>query len=183
MSGHEELVGRVRQALAGVTNPRTGDDLVSGGHIRDLAMDDEGRITFKFVLAPEDAGTLVREARAAAESVDGVARVKIDVTLPVAKEAPQGVQGGRQPLQPGSVPAPTPDPGLARGLGHVIAVSSGKGGVGKSTVAANLAARASVCSMPMSTARTFRSCSARPGSRGSPGSGGASGSSRWRLTA
>jgi len=141
MSAHEELVGRVRQALAGVSNPRTGDDLVSGGHIRDIAADDDGRITFKFVLAPEDPGTLVREARAAAEAVDGVERVKIDVTLPVAKEAPQGAHAGRRPLQPGSVPAPTPDAGLALGLGHVIAVSSGKGGVGKSTVAANLAAR------------------------------------------
>jgi ATP-binding protein involved in chromosome partitioning len=37
------------------------------------------------------------------------------------------------------VPAPTPDANLVRNIRHTIAVSSGKGGVGKSTVAANLA--------------------------------------------
>jgi ATP-binding protein involved in chromosome partitioning len=93
------------------------------------------------VLAPEDAGTLVREARAAAEAVEGVERVKIDVKLPDAKEAPQGGHGHGRTLHPGSVPAPTPEPELARRLGHIVAESSGQGGVGKSTVAANLAAR------------------------------------------
>jgi ATP-binding protein involved in chromosome partitioning len=142
VSGQNELLERVHQALAGVKNPRTGDDLVSGGHIRELALTEDGRVTFKFVLAPEDSGTLVREARAAAEAVSGVDKVKIDVTLPVAKDAQQGPQGGgRRTLKPGSVPAPTPEAELSKGLGHIIAVSSGKGGVGKSTVAANLAAR------------------------------------------
>jgi ATP-binding protein involved in chromosome partitioning len=141
VSEREQILEGVRQALASVRNPRTGDDLVSGGHVRELNIADDGRVTFQFVLAPEDAGTLVREARAAAEAVEGVDRVKIDVKLPVAKEAPQGGHGHGRTLQPGSVPAPTPEPELARGLGHIVAVSSGKGGVGKSSVADNLAAR------------------------------------------
>ncbi len=131
-----DLIERVRSALKAVVNPRTGSDIVAGEQVRDLEADAEGLVRFKFALYPEDPGTLVRETRAAAEAVDGVSRVKIDVQLPSAP--PTG--GGRQPPRPGTVPAPTPDPQMAANVGHVIAVSSGKGGVGKSTVAVNLAA-------------------------------------------
>jgi ATP-binding protein involved in chromosome partitioning len=71
--------------------------------------------------------------------------VKIDVKLPQEVQAkPQQQPGGGHRhgggLKPGSVPAPTPDNNLLPNVAHTIAVSSGKGGVGKSTVAANLAA-------------------------------------------
>jgi ATP-binding protein involved in chromosome partitioning len=135
MADREDLVARVRAALQEVKTPG-GADIVGSGHVQGLEAADDGVVRFQFLLKQEDPGTLVREARAAAESVSGVARVKIDVRLPTA--APQ--QGGGRPLQPGSVPAPTPDDALVRGIGHVVAISSGKGGVGKSTVAANLAA-------------------------------------------
>jgi ATP-binding protein involved in chromosome partitioning len=131
----EQIAARVRAALQGVKTA-AGADVIAGGHVQNLEVADEGVVRFQFLLKPEDPGSLVREARAAAESVDGVAKVKIDVRLP---NAPQQ-QGHGRPLQPGSVPAPTPDEALVAGIGHVVAISSGKGGVGKSTVAANLAA-------------------------------------------
>lgn len=132
-----ELVGRVTAALRNVRNA-AGEDVVSAGAIQNIEADAEGLVRFQFILRPEDPGTLVREARAAAEAVDGAKKVKIDVRLPNAPQ-PQEPRRGRH-VQPGSVPAPTPDPGLTARIGHVVAVSSGKGGVGKSTVAANLAA-------------------------------------------
>ena len=132
-----ELIERVRAALAGVKNPRTSKDVVAGEQVQSLEVDVDGKVHMAFLLKPEDPGTLVREARSAAEAVEGVTKVKIDVRLPTTQPAAQ--QRGRG-LQPGTVPAPKPEPDLVRNIGHVIAVSSGKGGVGKSTVAANLAA-------------------------------------------
>jgi ATP-binding protein involved in chromosome partitioning len=68
----------------------------------------------------------------------------VDVQLPKLggaagpKAAPAAGHG--HGLKPGSVPAPTPRPGLLPDVRRVFAVSSGKGGVGKSMVATNLAA-------------------------------------------
>lgn len=136
----DTIAGRVVEALRGVINPRTGQDIVADGLVPGIDVSDEGRVTYQFLLGPQDPGTLVREARAVTEAVPGVTKVRIDVRLPTAP-SPQADHGHGRRLQPGSVPAPTPDPALARNLGRIIAVSSGKGGVGKSTVAANLAAR------------------------------------------
>src|SRR5690606_35730681 len=137
----EQLLRRVAAALTQVRDPR-GEDVVSTGRVRDLQATDEGMVRFRFALQPEDPGTLVRSARAAAEAVDGVQKVKIDVALPAAASgAPRRPGGGHRPgLKPGTVPAPKPTSRLRANFGKVVAVSSGKGGVGKSTVAVNLAA-------------------------------------------
>jgi len=136
----EELLQRVRSALAEVRHPATQVDIVASGHVRELGVGDDGVVRFQFALRPDDPGSLVREARTAAEAVEGVARVKIDVVLPQEVQAAPAQPRSGRPMKPGTVPAPTPDPALARGIAHVVAVSSGKGGGGKSTVAANLAA-------------------------------------------
>lgn len=133
MDSRDQVASQVQAALQQV-QVAGGTDIVASGHVQNIEVGDEGLVKFQFNLRPEDPGTLVREARAAAEAVEGVTKVKIDVRLP---NAPQQ-QKSR--MQPGSVPAPTPDEALVKNIDHVIAVSSGKGGVGKSTVAANLAA-------------------------------------------
>ncbi len=144
------IVRRVEEALARVRNPNTGRDVVAGGQIGELTVDSGGNATFRFALHKGDPGVLVRQARAAAQGVEGVQRVKVDVQLPQSAQAGKsGATGAANPgraarggLQPGSVPAPTPNPGVLAGVKRVIAVSSGKGGVGKSMVATNLAALA-----------------------------------------
>ncbi|HEU4829164.1 MAG TPA: Mrp/NBP35 family ATP-binding protein [Gemmatimonadales bacterium] len=131
------IEGRVFEALSRIRNERIGNDLVSAGMVRDLTADDSGRVSFTFLLGNDDPGTLVRVARKAVEGIEGVTEVKINVTNPSgparATHAPPGAQPAGQP----PVAAPTPE--AIPGLGHVVAISSGKGGVGKSTVAANLA--------------------------------------------
>jgi ATP-binding protein involved in chromosome partitioning len=135
----ESLESRVTAALAGIQNPRLENDLLSAGMIRDLTVSDEGRVTFTFLLAPDDPATLVRSARAAVAAVEGVRKeeIKINVTNPAGPAKPTHgppTGAGAAPTMP-----PAPQPLEQPNLGKIIAVSSGKGGVGKSTVAANLA--------------------------------------------
>lgn len=137
-----DLAGRVRAALEQVMSPSTGGNVLEAGQVEELRIDG-GVVSFGFSLAANDPGSLVREARSAVEAVEGVEKVRIDVRLPqnVQAQAQTQESGQAPPRQkaPGSVPAPTPKTGVLPGVDHFIAVSSGKGGVGKSTVAANLA--------------------------------------------
>ncbi len=134
----ESLEARVVEALSAIRNPRLDNDLLSAGMIRDLAVTDAGGVSFTFLLAPEDPATLVRQARAAVQAIDGVRRdeIKITVTNP-AGPARTTHQPPSAPPVPSAAAAPTP--AEQPNLGRVIAISSGKGGVGKSTVTANLA--------------------------------------------
>ena len=131
----DSLEARVTAALAGIQNPRLENDLLSAGMIRDLVATEDGRVTFTFLLAPEDPATLVRQARSAVSAVEGVRKdeIKINVKNPAGPARP--THG-----PPAGAGAPTASPPQEQpNLGTIIAVSSGKGGVGKSTVAANLA--------------------------------------------
>jgi len=131
-----DLKSRVAQALGGITNPRHGRDLVAAGMVRDLAVDEQGSVSFTFVLTRDDPGALARQARKAVEGVSGVTGVKVNlVDSAGAGEGPPARPAARPPAPPAP---PTPDE--LPHLGKVLAISSGKGGVGKSTVSANLAA-------------------------------------------
>jgi ATP-binding protein involved in chromosome partitioning len=133
----ESLEARVAAALARIQNPRLENDLLSAGMIRDLAVTEAGKVSFTFLLAPEDPATLVRSARAAIAAVEGVKKdeIKINVTNP---GGPAKATHGPPTSAAAGVP-PAQQPMEQPNLGKIIAVSSGKGGVGKSTVAANLA--------------------------------------------
>ncbi|HLZ44328.1 MAG TPA: Mrp/NBP35 family ATP-binding protein [Gemmatimonadales bacterium] len=127
-----DLKAVVEQALRGVTNPRHGRDIVTSGMVRDIEVDAAGAVTFTFALSRDDPGSLARQARKAVEGVAGVSGVKMNVV-----DAADGP--ARRSAAPSAPPAP-PTPEELPALGKVLAISSGKGGVGKSTVSANLAA-------------------------------------------
>ncbi len=150
---------RITGALAAVRNPRTGADVMAAEQVRDIATSVDGKVRLTLLLAPEDDATLVRDVRQAIERLEGVADVRVDVRDPAqseptpARRAPNpamsqpmapaaGGMGRALPVMeaaPQKAPPKVPEPVAYPHLGRVIAVSSGKGGVGKSTVAVNLA--------------------------------------------
>ena len=147
----QTLQERIAAALGAVVNPRTGADVISSEMVRDVATTTTGRVRLTMLLAPNDPATLVRDVREAIERVDGVTDVRVDVKDPSeangggsASVAPPPTGQARSlPVMnaaPAAAPRPSaPTPVSYPHLGRIIAVSSGKGGVGKSTVATNLA--------------------------------------------
>ncbi len=127
------LESQVAAALSHLRHPRTGGDVLSSGAVQDLEIEEGGRVSLKFLLSREDPASLVREVRRALQAIPGVSEVKMEVVEPPGRAAPAGTV-------PAAAPPHAPDAAATGQLRHVLAVSSGKGGVGKSTVAANLAA-------------------------------------------
>src|ERR671928_160616 len=100
---------KIEQVLASIRPALRSD----GGDVELIDFDEEDKVHIQFLLKQEDPGTLVREVRAAAEAVEGVARVKIDVKLPT---APQQQKARRGVAAKGTVPAPTPNDALKRSI-------------------------------------------------------------------
>jgi len=133
------LQAQVGAALTSIRNPRLDNDLLSAGMIRDLTVTDDGAVSFTFLLSREDPATLVREARAAVKQVAGVRPDAVKITVVDPAGTAPSTHGPPGAPQSAGLGVPAPVPPAAPRLGRVIAVSSGKGGVGKSTIAANLA--------------------------------------------
>jgi ATP-binding protein involved in chromosome partitioning len=115
--------------LRGVKYPGYSRDIVSFGMVKDVQIDGT-RVSVRIVITTADAKVpkqIEETATAALESIPGVSEavVRLDVSAPVTKA--MQAEGGALPQT------------KIEGVKHIIAVASGKGGVGKSTVAANLA--------------------------------------------
>ena len=132
----DTLQARVERALSQLQNPRRGGDVLTAGMVKDLAVDDRGAVSFTFLLSRDDPSSLAREVRKAVQGVPGVTAVRVNVT-DASAAANATAHGAPRTTSPGVPPPPTPV--VLPHLGRVLAISSGKGGVGKSTVSANVA--------------------------------------------
>jgi ATP-binding protein involved in chromosome partitioning len=141
----QNLQERIAMALSTVVNPRTGQNVMAAEQVRDIGTTLEGKVRLTVLLAADDDPTIVRDVRQALERVSGVSDVAIDIKDPAQRPKPRADGAGPRVLpvmddRPAAASrASVPPPVAYPNLGRIIAVSSGKGGVGKSTVAVNLA--------------------------------------------
>ena len=139
----DTLQARIAKALSQIKNPRTGEDVYASQKVRDIAATTSGKVKVSLVFEHGDDPTLARTIRQTLEKVEGVTEASVDVIDAKPSTRPPADPPTRQPLPVMTPPAPArssaPTPVPFPELGKIIAVSSGKGGVGKSTIAVNLA--------------------------------------------
>lgn len=124
----------VTSALKQIDDPVAGGDIMSSGVVRALNVAEDGTVRFVMEIPPSQAKAyedVKAKAEEALKGLDGIGKVSIVMTGHMEKAPPPDLKPQR-PAQPGG---PEKIPGVDR----IVAIASGKGGVGKSTVAANLA--------------------------------------------
>lgn len=132
----EETIARIRTALEGVQDPEIHRPITELGMVGDITVDEAGNAEILVLVTIEGCpmrSRIEQDVAEAAATVPGLASVRVDseaMSEQQRRELTDRLRQGRRAIpfnRPGS-------------LTRVLAICSGKGGVGKSTLTANLAA-------------------------------------------
>jgi len=123
---------QILEALGRVVDPEKGADIVSLGMVSGVVVRD-GNVAFAIEVEAERGPRLEPLRKTAEKAVEALPDVLSVTAVLTAQTAPRG-RAGPQPAAGGRTQR-----GAVPGVQAIVAVASGKGGVGKSTVAANLA--------------------------------------------
>ena len=126
---------RIMEALRGVMDPELGSDVVDLGMVREVVLD-EGVVTIGLALTIAECpmrGQIENDTVRRIEAIPGVRRVVVETRAMTRKQRSELMEVARRRARENA--APTRVPPTTR----TIAVGSGKGGVGKSSVSVNLA--------------------------------------------
>jgi ATP-binding protein involved in chromosome partitioning len=126
----QDLQTQVWDALKTIRYPGMSRDIVSFGFVENVSVDG-GEVVVRLHMSthkPDSAEQVREQAERSLVALPGVTSAQVDLHLETPASREQSAQQ-----------AVSADPGLVPEVRHVVAVASGKGGVGKSTVAANLA--------------------------------------------
>ena len=132
MPTHDDVLA----VLRGVIDPELGSDVVDLGMVRSVAVDPAGAVTVTIALTTAGCplrAQIQRDIRTRVGSMPGVTEVRLDWTEMTAEEKAAAMDKARWNARehaPDTMIPPT---------AKVVAVASGKGGVGKSSVTVNLA--------------------------------------------
>jgi ATP-binding protein involved in chromosome partitioning len=127
----EPTEARILEALRAVKDPDRGQDIVALGMISGLVVKD-GHVGFSIEVDPKRGARLEPMRKAAEKAVEALPDV-LSVTAVLTAHSAGRAQGH------GHAPAGPAPKTLVPGVRSIVAVASGKGGVGKSTTAVNLA--------------------------------------------
>ena len=134
MTDVTDLRAAVQAALKAIKDPVADSDIMASGVVRALNVEEDGNVRFVMEIPSTQSEAFIavkQEAETALNALDGVSSVSIVMTGHTEKKPPPDLKGARpaQPQGPQKIP----------GVDRIVAIASGKGGVGKSTVSSNLA--------------------------------------------